>query len=122
MSNHDDEHVLLLQNDFNQIKAKALDYANQAELFNSPEDAEDTLQPVVDFMGLLKYVTEGGGILQMVKFADILIACEIVEFKPPYNNKWIDTASDEELAMELDIQIRGLSHGLDGGLTDVLRI
>ncbi len=122
MINHDDEQVLLLQNDFNQIKARALDYANQAELFDSSEAAEAALQPVVDFMGLLKYMVEGDGIIQMVKYADILIACEVIEFKPPVNNKWYESTSDEELAMELDIQIRGLSHGLDGGITDVLRI
>jgi hypothetical protein len=119
--NHTDDKVLILQNDFNQIKAKALDYANADQLFGSPEDAEEALQPVVDFMGLLTYMMEGDAIIQTISFADILSKCGIIEFKPPFNNKWYDT-EDEVLAMELDILFRGLSNGLDDGLTDVLRV
>ena len=120
--NHDDERVLVLKNSFVDIRAKLLDYANEAELFDSPESAEEAVRPVVDFFGALKYLQEGDGIIQMVRFADILLACEVIEFKPPVNNIWYDSKTDEELAIELDVLFKGISYGLDDGLTNILRI
>jgi hypothetical protein len=119
--NQDDEKILILQNSFDQIKALMLDYANAGSLYRTSQEAEEAMRPVKDFFGLFRYLQEGDGI-QIARFADMLYDAKVVDFDPPYNNQWRDSKSDEEVAMELDILFRGISHRLDDGLTNVLRI
>lgn len=120
---HEDDKILILRNSFDDIKALAVDYAIAEDFFEGPDEAIEAISLVADFVGLLGFFEKGdGSTLMGSSYADILVNSKIVRFVPPEGNKWYDSTPEIELAMELDLLFRGLTNGLDDGLTDVLRV
>lgn len=119
---HKNDKVNILQNDFTQIQAMALDYANENQYYASAEEAEEKIRNVHDFTALLQYFWEGDGILYST-FAEILFHAKIIDFDPHQvlHNTWWEVGNDE-LAVELDLLFTGITRGLDDGDIDVLRI